>query len=118
MVSLILERTSYRFEGVDTWFWKQKRKKEKGGGGDSHESYRYESCMLLSFSFALVFAFDVCSLILEHLALFVSVFSHLESELYFIYLFWIPDSMRKILTNFKNCSQPDEPVGKPDQPVH
>ena len=94
MVSLILERTSYRFEGVDTWFWKQKRKKEKGGGGgggggggDSHESYRYESCMLLPFSFALVFAFDVCSLILEHLALFVSVFNHSESELYFIYFF-------------------------------
>ena len=40
MVSLILKRISYRFEGVDTWFWKQKRKKEKekrkkekGGGG-------------------------------------------------------------------------------------
>ena len=77
MVSLILKRTSYRFEGVDTWFWKQKRKKEKGrkggwggggggGGGDCLESYKYESCMLLPFSFALVFAFDVCSLVLEH----------------------------------------------------
>ena len=34
--------------------------------GDSRESYRYENCMLLPFSFALVFAIDVFSLILEH----------------------------------------------------
>ena len=33
VVSLILKRTSYRFERVDTLFWKQKRKKEKGVGG-------------------------------------------------------------------------------------
>ena len=66
MVSLILKRTSYRFEGVDIWFWKKKRKKEGGGGGgNSRESYRYKSCMLLPFSFALVIAFDVCSLVLE-----------------------------------------------------
>ena len=70
VVSLILKRISYRFEGVDTWFWKQKRKKERGGGGgDSRESNRYESCMLLPFSFVLVFAFDVCSLVLEALSL-------------------------------------------------
>ena len=31
---------------------------------------------------------------------------------------WIPDSVRKILKNFENCSQPDEPVGKPYHPVH
>ena len=30
------------------------------------ESYRYKSCMLLPFSFALVFALDVCCLVLEH----------------------------------------------------
>ena len=69
MVSLILKKISYIFEGVDTWFWKQKRKTERkggGGGGDSRESYMYESCMLLLFSFVLVFAFDVCSLVLEH----------------------------------------------------
>ena len=40
-------------------------KKGKGGRGDSHESYKYKSCMLLPFSFALVFVFDVCSLVLE-----------------------------------------------------
>ena len=58
VVSLILKRISYRFEGVDTWFWKLKRNKEGGGGGggggggeDSRESYRYESCMLLPFFF-------------------------------------------------------------------
>ena len=71
MLSLILKRISYRFEGVDTYFWKQKIKKEKGGGGGggggiSRESYRYESCMLLPFSFVLVFAFDVCSLVLGY----------------------------------------------------
>ena len=33
VVSLILKRISYIFEGVDTWFWKQKRKKENEGGG-------------------------------------------------------------------------------------
>ena len=57
---------------MDTWFWKLKRKKEKGGGGggggagDRHESYKYESCMLLPFSSALVFAFEVCSLVLGY----------------------------------------------------
>ena len=69
VVSLILKRTSYRFEGVDTLFWKHKIKKEKGGWGvgvDSRKSYRYESCMLLPFSFAVVFAIDICSLVLEH----------------------------------------------------
>ena len=33
MVSLILKKISYRFEGVDTWFWKHKRKKKNVGGG-------------------------------------------------------------------------------------
>ena len=32
--------------------------------------------------------------------------------------FWIPDSMRKILKNFENFSQPAEPVGELDKPVH
>ena len=32
--------------------------------------------------------------------------------------FWIPDSLRKVLKNFESLSQPDELVGKPDQPVH
>ena len=48
----------------------------------SRESYRYESCMLLPFSFALVFAFDVCNLVVEHSASFVSVLNHSELELY------------------------------------
>ena len=29
----------------------------------------------------------------------------------------IPDSLRKVLTNFEILSQPDELVGKPDHPV-
>ena len=33
-------------------------------------------------------------------------------------LFWILDSMRKILKNFGNFSQLAEPIGKPDQPIH
>ena len=32
--------------------------------------------------------------------------------------FWIPHSIRNVLTKFKNCSQPDQPVGELDQPVH
>ena len=32
--------------------------------------------------------------------------------------FWIPDSLRKVLTNFESLSQQDELVGKPDQLVH
>ena len=31
---------------------------------------------------------------------------------------WIPESVRKILTSFEIFSQPDGPVGKPNQPVH
>ena len=34
----------------------EKKEGKGGGGGDSRESYRYESCMLLLFSIALVFA--------------------------------------------------------------
>ena len=32
--------------------------------------------------------------------------------------FWILDSMRKVLTSFEIFSQPDGPVGKPNQQVH
>ena len=32
--------------------------------------------------------------------------------------FWIPDSFRKVETNFEILSQPDELVGKPDIQVH
>ena len=31
---------------------------------------------------------------------------------------WIPNYVRKIMTNFENCYQPAGPVGKPDHPVH
>ena len=33
-------------------------------------------------------------------------------------IFWISDSLIKVLTNFESLSKPDELVGKPDQPVH
>ena len=36
-----------------------------------------------------------------------------------LYLFfWIPDSIRKVLTSFEIFSQPAGPVGKPNQLVH
>ena len=41
-------------------------RKEGRQRGSSHESYRYDRCVLLPFFFALVFAFDVCSLVLGH----------------------------------------------------
>ena len=31
---------------------------------------------------------------------------------------WIPNSMRKVLKSFEIFSQPAEPVGKPNQPLH
>ena len=48
----------------------------------------------------------------------MSVLSHSESDLYSVCFFWIPDSLRKVLTNFESLSQSAELVGKPDQPVH
>ena len=62
-------------------------RKRGGERGDSSESDKYESCMLLQFSFALGFAFDVCSLILEYYVSFVLVLSHSELELYSGYFF-------------------------------
>ena len=32
--------------------------------------------------------------------------------------FWIPDSLRKVLTNFESLSQLVQLIGKPDHPVH
>ena len=32
--------------------------------------------------------------------------------------YWIPDSVRKILTSFEIFSQSTGPVGKPNQPIH
>ena len=43
------------------------------------------------------------------------VLSHSESKLC---SFYFVDYVRKIMTKFENYSQPDEPVGKPDQLVH
>ena len=48
----------------------------------------------------------------------MSVLSHSELELYSVCFFWIPDFVRNILKNFENCSEPAEPVGKPDLPIH
>ena len=48
----------------------------------------------------------------------MSILSHSESELYFIFFCYILDSVRKILKIFENCSQLAELVGKPDQQVH
>ena len=41
-----------------------------------------------------------------------------EVVIVFRLFFWINDSLRKVLKNFKSLSQPAELVGKPDQPVH
>ena len=65
--------------------------------------------------------FSEFSLLEQHfgsLASFVSVLSHSELDLYSVYFFWILDSLRKVLKNFKSLSQPAEVVGKPNQPVH
>ena len=52
------------------------------------------------------------------LVLFVSVLSHSVSELYTVcFFFSFPYSVRNVLKNFQNCSQPDRPVGELDQPV-
>ena len=47
----------------------------------------------------------------------MSVLSHSVSKLYTVYLFLFPYSVRNILKNFQNCSQPDRSVGELDQPV-
>ena len=49
--------------------------------------------------------------------LFVSVLSHLVLELYTVFFFWFPYSVRNVLKKFQNCSQPDRPVGELGQPV-
>ena len=50
---------------------------------------------------------------------FVCVDSHsFEIRIPLCLFFWILDSLRKVLTNFGNFSQPDGPVGKSDPQVH
>ena len=50
---------------------------------------------------------------------FVCVDSHsFRVELALCLFFWILDSVRKVLKNFENFSQPVGPIGKSDQPVH
>ena len=51
------------------------------------------------------------------LCLFVSILNHSVSELYTVCFFWFPYSVRNVLKNFQNCSQPDPPDGELDQPV-
>ena len=46
-----------------------------------------------------------------------SVLSHSVSELYTVCIFWFPYSVRNVLKNFQNCSQPNRPIGGLDQPV-
>ena len=48
----------------------------------------------------------------------MSILTHSELKLSFVSFFWILDSVRKILKNFENFSQPAESVRKPDQLVH
>ena len=45
------------------------------------------------------------------------VLSHSVSELYIVCIFWFPYSVRNVLKNFQNLSQPDRPVGELDQLV-
>ena len=43
--------------------------------------------------------------------------SHSVSEWYIVcFIFWFPYSIRNVLKNFQNFSQPDRPVGELDQP--
>ena len=49
-----------------------------------------------------------------YFVLFVSVISHSVSELYTVCIFWFPYSVRNVLKNFQNCSQPDQPFGELD----
>ena len=50
---------------------------------------------------------------------FVCVDSHTFGVgIEFRLVFWIPDSVRKVMKFFENFSQPDEPVEKLDQPDH
>ena len=48
----------------------------------------------------------------------MSDLGHLKSELHSVYFFWIPGSVRKVIKNFENFSQPVEPVGKPNHLIH
>ena len=61
--------------------------------------------------------FSFSELKFGYFVLFVSILSHSVSELYTICIFWFPYSVRNVLKNFQNCSQPDRPVGELDQPV-
>ena len=47
----------------------------------------------------------------------MSVLSHSVSELYTVYLFWFPYSVRNVLKNVQNFSQLDRSVGELDQPI-
>ena len=61
MVSLVLKRSFDRFEGVDTWFWKQREIRKGGGGGIA---MNLTGTKFICFSH--FFAFVVCGLVLGH----------------------------------------------------
>ena len=87
------------------------KKEEKGG--NSRESYMYNIYMLLPFLCLCCLRTRVRSLGT------VYVGSHSFGVGFVLRLFfWIPNSLRKVLTNFERLSQPAELVGKQDQPVH
>ena len=50
---------------------------------------------------------------------FVCINSHsFEVRIVLRLFLWIPNSARKVIKNFENCSQSGEPVGKLNQLVH
>ena len=69
---------------------------------------------LLCFSLPLLFA-DSClgTFLCLHRILVIQSWNRTP----FVF-FWIPNSVRKVLTNFEVFSQPDGSFGKPNQPVH
>ena len=50
--------------------------------------------------------------------MFGSVLTHPELESYTVTLFWVPYSVRNVLTKFDIFSQSDRPIGKLNQPLH
>ena len=50
-----------------------------------------------------------------YFVLFASVLSHSVLELYTVFIFWFPYSVRNVLKNFQNFSQLDQLVGELDQ---
>ena len=51
-----------------------------------------------------------------YFVLFVSVLSHSLSELFTVFIFWFPYSVKNVLKNIQKYSQPDRSVRELDQP--